>query len=141
MTKILLITILIVTSACSGSRTKDTYSTTVYTQEGCDKIFTELDYARRYKKSLHKNDKFMARYLLVIPAIFETYHIVKNENKVSKRIDGLKRQAQINNCYQNNANSSSSFLPYSQNPSMQSGGANSSQNKSQIGRASCRERV
>ncbi|MBT4921935.1 MAG: hypothetical protein HON23_02860 [Rickettsiales bacterium] len=116
MIKPTLILTLLLTTSCTGSRIKDTYSTTIYTKEGCDQILTELDYARRYKKSLHKNDRFMLRHMLVIPALFETYHIVKNESKVTKRIDDLRFQAQRNDCYKNEANASSSFVPYQQSP-------------------------
>ena len=111
--KILIAAVLLL-SSCDLSRSKYTYKTTIYTEKGCDKIFAELAYARRYKQSLHKNDKFMLRYMLVIPAIVETYQIIKHENKVNKRIANLQYQAESSNCYQNNANARSSFSPYHQ---------------------------
>jgi hypothetical protein len=110
----ILIAAVLLLSSCDLSRSKYTYKTTIYTEKGCDKIFAELAYARRYKQSLHKNDKFMLRYMLVIPAIVETYQIIKHENKVNKRIANLQYQAESSNCYQNNANARSSFSPYNQ---------------------------
>jgi hypothetical protein len=122
------ITAVLLLSSCDLSRSKNTYKTTIYTEKGCDKIFAELAYARRYKQSLHKNDKFMLRYMLVIPALVETYKIIRNENKVNKRIANLQYQAQSSNCYENNANARSSFSPYSQDaPSSNSSSSGSSQ--------------
>jgi hypothetical protein len=111
------------------SRSIETYNTTIHTERGCDRILSELDYARRYKQSLHKNDKFMFRYMLIIPAIVETFQIIKNESKADKRIENLQYQAQMSNCYENNANAQSSFIPYSQNAPSSNGSQGSGQYK------------
>ena len=78
MNKYWLFILIIALSSCSG-RTKDSYTMTVHTEEGCERIFAELDYARRYRQNLRRNDRFMLRYMLVIPAIIETYNITVNE--------------------------------------------------------------
>lgn len=75
---------------------------TEFKHTSCAEIYSELDYANQFEHEIHANDKFLWKYLFVFPAMFETYHIIKNEKYVSQRKVELNLAAKAQNCNSGN---------------------------------------
>ena len=108
MTKFITIIFLLFTISCSNINEK--VRVLDLESSSCEKLASEIEYANRYKQTLRKNDKFMMRYMLVIPALLETYNIQKNTYDVNIRLGELDFAYKNNNCRyvktssQNNSN-------------------------------------
>lgn len=101
---LLFLTAAIILISCHSDRNR-----VLYKYHTCEEIFDELEYARQFEKEIHENDKFMWRYLFVLPAIWETKQIMRNEYEVQKRKKMLYFEARKQKCYGENMPSVQEF--------------------------------
>jgi hypothetical protein len=68
-------------------------------QRECSDVLAELRYAKEYEKTIHQDDRFKARYMLIVPALLEINKISRETRAAAAKIKSLEALSGRLKCY------------------------------------------